>query len=459
MAGTFYPANRASLQRTVNDCLDAPREPVVRPGFPKALIVPHAGYVYSGPVAGSAYALLRPARGLIRRVILLGPCHRVAIRGLALAQVAAFETPLGAIAVDAGAAASLADLPQVIGSSAAHAAEHSLEVQLPFLQSVLGDFELVPLAVGRASAREVAQVLDRLWGGPETLIVVSSDLSHYLGYEAACAVDRRTVDAILEGRSDIQHDQACGATPVGGLVEAARAHHLEAELLDLRNSGDTAGDRDRVVGYAAIAYWQPGQAAYGTSHGETLVSLARSGVASALGAAMHTVPEAGWLAEDRATFVTLTRRGALRGCIGTMEAYRPLAHDVVANARAAALRDRRFPPVTAAELPSIRIEVSLLSDPSPLLFADHDDLVAQLRPGLDGIILSAGGCRGTFLPQVWESLPDPEEFVARLKQKAGLPESTPTLSCRVWRYRTWKWRERAIPPRNDVVAATPSSAA
>lgn len=458
VAGLFYPRSRVELEQALEHCFAEPHDPELRPGFPKAVVVPHAGYVYSGPIAASAYALLRPARGVVRRVVLLGPCHRVAIRGLALPTATAFETPLGPVRVDTKAAGQLADLAQVVTSDAAHAPEHSLEVQLPFLQSVLGDFELVPLAVGQASAGEVAAVLDRLWGGPETLVVVSSDLSHYHDYDSARAIDRRTVDAVLEGRSDIDHEHACGATPLCGLVEAASRRDLSPELLDLRSSGDTAGDRDHVVGYAAIAYWQRDHAAYGDSHGETLVSLARSGIASALRESgwrrrAASLPEAvasagspsawpAWLAEERATFVTLKQRGRLRGCIGSMQAHRPLAIDVVANACAAALEDPRFGPVGAAELGTIRIEVSLLSDPSPIGFVDHDDLVAQLRPGVDGLILTAGGRRGTFLPQVWEMLPDPEEFLAELKRKAGLPVGIPTTMCRVERYRTWKWQER-----------------
>ncbi len=343
VAGLFYPDDRASLAREVEGFLDAPREPVLRPGFPKAILVPHAGYAYSGPIAGSAYALLRPARGIVRRMVVLGPCHRVAVRGLALPGVTAFDTPLGRVPIDLEAVARLADLPQVIVHRETHAREHSIEVQLPFLQALLGEFTLVPLVVGQASAAEVAEVMDRLWGGPETLFVISSDLSHYLGYEAARSVDRATVGAMLAGRTDIDHHAACGATPVVGLLEAARSRGLVPELLDLRNSGDTAGDRDRVVGYAAIAFWQPGRAAYDETHGDSLVSIARAAISSAFGADVAAIPEAPWLAEHRASFVTLTRDGDLRGCIGTLEAWRPLGEDVASNARGAAPSRSAFP--------------------------------------------------------------------------------------------------------------------
>jgi hypothetical protein len=221
---------------------------------PKALIVPHAGYVYSGPTAALAYARLARVRSTIRRVVLLGPVHRVPVRGLALPGVDSFATPLGEIEVDQDAIATITPLPQVVVSPMAHRLEHSLEVQLPFLQSVLENFKLVPLAVGDASPAEVAQVLELLWGGEETLIVVSSDLSHFLHYRAAQTMDRETAQDIMNLNSSLTHEQACGGTPVNGLLLAARQHHLQPQLLGLCNSGDTAGDKNRVVGYAAFAF-------------------------------------------------------------------------------------------------------------------------------------------------------------------------------------------------------------
>lgn len=254
VAGSFYPGQGEALGREVGALLAAAATDEASGPVPKALVVPHAGYIYSGPIAAAAYARLAPWRARLRRVVLLGPVHRVPVRGLALPGAAAFATPLGEVAIDQEAVAALAGLPQVVVSPAAHAHEHSLEVQLPFLQSVLADFRLVPLAVGDATPEEVAEVLERLWGGPETLILVSSDLSHYLPYREAQAVDRETVDRILTLDGPLIHHQACGGTPINGLLLAARRHGLRPRLLDLRNSGDTAGDRSRVVGYAAIAF-------------------------------------------------------------------------------------------------------------------------------------------------------------------------------------------------------------
>jgi AmmeMemoRadiSam system protein B len=221
---------------------------------PKAIIVPHAGYIYSGSIAGHGYERLTAGRKTIRRVVLFGPAHRAWIRGLALPSARAFATPFGEVALDADAVARALALPQVVQNDAAHAQEHSLEVQLPFLQRMLEDFRIVPFAVGDATGAEVAGIMDLLWGGAETLIVVSSDLSHYHRYADARSIDRDTADAILALSPDLNHEQACGATPINGLIVAARRHGLRPELLDLRNSGDTAGDKSRVVGYASFAF-------------------------------------------------------------------------------------------------------------------------------------------------------------------------------------------------------------
>ena len=256
VAGSFYPEAPTRLAAQVRGYLACATSTGGAP--PKALIVPHAGYVYSGPVAAIAYARLASLHDVVTRVVLLGPTHRVPVRGLAVPRSRAFATPLGKIALDDAAISNVRALPQVVVNDDAHAAEHALEVQLPFLQLVLGAFTLVPLAVGRATPDDVAAVLDTLWGGPETLIVVSSDLSHYHAYADAQRIDRGTADAILALSPKIDHEQACGATPINGLLLCARRRGLEPALLDLRNSGDTAGDRSRVVGYASFAFTDHG---------------------------------------------------------------------------------------------------------------------------------------------------------------------------------------------------------
>jgi AmmeMemoRadiSam system protein B len=256
VAGMFYPSAPATLQSTVDELLAA--APAVAMKQPKAIIAPHAGYIYSGPTAARIYAALAPWRQTIRRVVLLGPTHRVAVRGLALPSCQAFATPLGRIPLDSAGMARLDELPQIRRNDAAHALEHSLEVHLPFLQRTLDAFTLIPLAVGDTDPEAVAEVLDRLWGGDETLLVISSDLSHFLPYATAQQVDGNTCQHILALDAHIDPEQACGAYPINGLLLAARQRGLQAQLIDCCNSGDTAGDRDRVVGYAAFAFHPAG---------------------------------------------------------------------------------------------------------------------------------------------------------------------------------------------------------
>jgi AmmeMemoRadiSam system protein B len=254
VAGTFYPADPAALRAAVGDAFAGAVAPAEEAAIPRALVVPHAGYVYSGPVAASAYLRIEPARHRVRRVVLLGPSHRVPLRGLALSSFPLWASPLGPVALDTEAAAALAGMSWVGTDDGAHRPEHSLEVQLPFLQSVLDDFELVPLVVGAASTSEVAEVIDALWSGMETIVIVSTDLSHYHRYHDAVRLDARTVAAIAALRpGDIADLDACGARPLRGLLDTAHRRQLAVETLDVRNSGDTAGGRDRVVGYGAFA--------------------------------------------------------------------------------------------------------------------------------------------------------------------------------------------------------------
>ena len=446
VAGMFYPGEPASLQDELATCLAIPAAPTraaASDGMLKAVIVPHAGYVYSGGTAGQAYARLAPLAARIRRVVLLGPCHRVSVRGLAAPTVQAFATPLGSIPLDRAALDALADLPQVIASDAAHAEEHSLEVQLPFLQTVLGSFELVPLAVGDASAAEVAEVLERLWGGPETLIVISSDLSHFHGYREAQSIDKATAGHILALDQLTSFDQACGALPINGLLAVARRRGLRIERVAQCNSGDTAGDKSRVVGYASFALYEP-EAAAGDL-GTALLVRARNAIGAEFGQPTQAEAAHPALALPGATFVTLTQNGALRGCIGSLEAHRALDQDVRANAVAAAFRDPRFPPLTLAEFPHTRVEVSLLTAPTPMSFSSEADALRQLRPNIDGVILIAGPGgrlgRSTFLPQVWEQLPEPRQFLAHLKQKAGLPADCWSSDVQLQRYEVQKCKE------------------
>lgn len=453
VAGSFYPGEAEGLRSEIERYLGAAR--AASGPVPKAIIAPHAGYMYSGPVAGTVYARLAPARGTISRVVLLGPCHRVPVTGLAATGADFFATPLGNVPIDREAIQSILDLEQVSVFEATHMQEHSLEVHLPFLQVVLGDFNLVPLVVGQASPAAVAEVLERLWGGPETLIVISTDLSHYLGYDEAKRVDAETCKAIEAlDPAGLGRESACGRVPVGGMLELARRRGLVVTTLDVRNSGDTAGPRDRVVGYGAWMFTEgtrPAPAldedAFGREakalldrHAETLVRLAAASIEHGLrdGTPLraHKGDFANELGEAGACFVTLKRGGQLRGCIGSLQGYRPLVEDVAENGYSAAFKDPRFKPLAPSELEGLEMSISVLSKSVPISFRDEADLLAQLRPGIDGLIIADAGRRALFLPSVWEQLPEPRQFLGHLKAKAGLSPGHWSKGFKAWRFVT-----------------------
>jgi AmmeMemoRadiSam system protein B/AmmeMemoRadiSam system protein A len=443
VAGYFYPAEADELTSEVRRYL---REAVsaARDHPPKAIIVPHAGYMYSAKVAAAAYAPIMAAGGSIRRVVLLGPGHRMAVPGIAVPDATAFRTPIGNIPVDQAAIQDILGLPQVELRDDAHRDEHSLEVQLPFLQAVLPAFQLVPLVVGGATPEQVSEVLERLWGGPETLIVLSSDLSHYKDYGTAQALDGQTATAIeaLDATA-IGREQACGRLLIAGFLSLAKRHGLTAERLDLCNSGDTGGPKDRVVGYGSWAFW-PSTAESGEPeapkapdtverradwnifkpHAKALLRAAATGIRYALqnGKQPHTdlltAPEP--LRTKAASFVTLHRNNRLRGCIGTVEATRPILLDVVDNAYRAAFKDPRFTPLQPDELRGISLSISVLSTPVEINYTDETDLLGQIRRHSDGLIIRNEMNRGVFLPQVWKDLENPTDFLARLKGKAGI---------------------------------------
>lgn len=463
VAGQFYPGDRAELDRTVQALLARVR---AEGPVPKAIIVPHAGYIYSGPIAASAYARIRAARGTITRVVLIGPAHRVAMRGLAVSTADAFATPLGDMRVDGEAVERLLELPQVTALDEAHAGEHSLEVHLPFLQETLGEVSIVPLVAGQATAEEVAEALELVWGGAETLIVISSDLSHYQDYETAQRMDAATTQAIERLRpQDIGREQACGRVPISGLLTVARRRGMTCATIDLRNSGDTAGPKDRVVGYGAYLFTQGGEdpglkdrsaesgqdpapgspvvasgrdASLREHHGYTLLAVADASIDHGLarGCALpiavgEFAPE---LQADGASFVTLKNGGKLRGCIGSPQAMRPLIEDVAENAFRAAFSDPRFPALQRDERNVLEVSISILTAPKEIPFTSEADLLAQIRPGVDGLILEEGNRRGLFLPAVWEALPEPAEFLQHLKRKARLAPDHWSPNIKVYRF-------------------------
>jgi AmmeMemoRadiSam system protein B/AmmeMemoRadiSam system protein A len=441
VAGLFYPKDPAELSRTIDACLAAARDQPV--GELKALVCPHAGYPYSGPVAAYAYKLL--AGRHYDTVVVMGPSHYAELRAASVPDARLYRTPLGDVPISGKARRLALSGPFALeprcpvqrpdwwiqssrpppARETAETWEHSVEVEIPFLQRTLGRFELVPVVCGDVdparAARALAPILDE-----RTLIVASSDLSHYYSYEEARKLDRDCVDAICRLDIDaMESQQACGRIPILVLMHVAKERGWKARLLDCRNSGDTAGDKSRVVGYAAIAFYAPFGRHLGADERRSLLRIARDSLREAattgrLPAATRSGPG---LAEPRGCFVTLTAHGALRGCIGNLTSQGPLAGAVAENARSAALSDPRFRPVSAGEVDGLRIEISVLSEPQRLWFSSPDDLLQKLQPGVDGVVLRIGDRGATYLPQVWEQLPDKKAFLDSLAEKAGCDPS------------------------------------
>jgi len=447
LAGQFYPADPGALARMVDDCLLAADN---YPGKPKAVIAPHAGFVYSGPIAGTAYAAVRWRREQIRRVVILGPCHRVPVQTFAVPSYSAFETPLGRIAVDRDGIETALRLPGVEQRDDAHLPEHCLETQLPFLQRLLDDFTILPVLVGTASPEATASLLEQLWGGEETLVVISSDFSHFHDYEAARRLDTAACQAIeVLDPARLGEEQACGRHAIRGLLKRAQALDLRATTLDLRNSGDTAGAarRDSVVGYGALAFEDAATARYGDEARQQLLETAAGAIAAGLRddngndepPAIDTTRFPWPLRAIRASFVTLKVKGELRGCVGTASAHQPLIADVAASAYKAAFGDRRFEDLSREEFLSLddglELSISILSRPRPIAAAKEAQVLESLQPNVDGVILKDGERGALFLPQVWASLPDPRAFLARLKLKAGLAEDHWSNDLQLFRFR------------------------
>ncbi|NLD92789.1 MAG: AmmeMemoRadiSam system protein B [Fibrobacter sp.] len=426
VAGKFYTSNPAALRKEIISYCS--QKPAVD-GTVRMLISPHAGYVFSGPVAGAGYSLISKS---ISRVILIGPSHYEYINGISLTDKRIYQTPLGDIPVDSELINTLKKSPLVHMSKKAEMPEHCLEVQLPFLQVQLDNFKIVPVLAGKTDPDAVAELLIP-YIDDNTLVVASSDLSHYFPQTDARELDNKTIATIIASDKKGFID-ACGETPIRIVMALAEKLHYSPVKLDARTSWETApdyGEKNRVVGYASVAFVETEQRAKSahpkgvgvlTSDDHALLlDIARKSLVACVKKKemVHVdVPDA--LKENRGCFVTLTINNSLRGCIGYIEPIMPLYKAVIENARNAALSDPRFDPVTASELDKICVEVSVLTVPVPLAYNDPDDLLEKLRPNIDGVILSYHGTQSTFLPQVWEQLPDKIQFLQHLSMKAGL---------------------------------------
>ena len=426
VAGLFYPSEAQSLRDLIRQMARGARPDggVV----PKVVVAPHAGIVYSGSVAATAFGPWARRRDPPGRIVIVGPAHRVAFRGLAIHPATAWSTPLGEAKVARDLHVRLVEAKAATVDARPFAGEHSLEMHLVMLQAMLtAPFEILPILVGDAEPRQVAEALRLIWGGPETVVAVSSDLSHFLDRDSAEEIDSDTARRIERLDADsLEGRRACGYLPIVGAMAIAAERDLRVSGLHLATSADVGAESSRVVGYGAFAFEYAVSARLSEADRMALLSICMAGLAAAarqrgrkpaLRIDGRLSPA---LSAQRATFVTLSQSGRLRGCIGSPEPRLPLIEDVMMNAVQAGYADPRFPHLSEAELDGLEIGVSILSRPRSILATSEAELVSGLEPDRDGLILGVGRRRALFLPSVWRQVADPREFVRHLMIKAGL---------------------------------------
>jgi AmmeMemoRadiSam system protein A len=445
VAGLFYPGEEQALAKAVDALLE--RAPAHRFSRLRGLVCPHAGYAFSGQTAAIGYKTLVGRE--IQTVIVMGPSHYAFLEGACIPDAQAYRTPLGLMPISEKAQGLARTPPFGLekpcpvqrpawwaqgpkpaperGQDTPETWEHSVEVQVPFLQRVAGHAKLLPVVLGEVDPERVAKALAAVLDD-KTIVVASSDLSHYHTYDAAKELDSRCIQAICSmNTDDMKGQEACGKTPILALMHLAKIKGWKAQLLDCRNSGDATGEKDRVVGYCSVAFIEPAAESTTASDRKFLLELARRTLTTVAANPASTGPELDLksvspkLAKKKACFVTLTKAGVLRGCIGHILPKEALCQAVIDNARNAALLDPRFDAVRPDEVGQIKIEISVLTEPQPLAFDSPDDLLNKLKPHQDGVLLRIGERGATFLPQVWEQLPDKVQFLDHLSEKAGCP--------------------------------------
>lgn len=444
VAGSLYPDDALVLRSEIDELLTSA---FVEMPAPKALIVPHGAYTSSGETAASGYALMGAERDRIQRVIVLGASHRLAVEGISVPRSVAFRTPLGDVLIDKELVSRIEGQPGVMFNDRPHYREHSIEVQLPFIQRIVGSAKLVPLIVGDATTAQVANVLELLWGGPETAIIVSSDLSSGPDFESTSRVDRATCNDIARMRLDRLGPEQCSCpSAIAGLLRVARRRGMAVSELSTSTSADNGTRGENVIGYASFGLWEVPMMPLEEESSDHLLQLATSAATtSALGGRIdgcdiEKLPTA--LAERRPAFVSVYSKGELRGCVGSLEADVALGSAAVRHATKASA-DPRLGPIEPSEVADLEIGVAVIGPLERLVVADRSDLVQMLRPGVDGLMVRCGPNRGTFLPSVWASLPHPDDFVDHLWNKAGIAPVTPFSEILIHRYQT---AEYGAPP-------------
>lgn len=416
-AGTFYPNNALELKKQIeffaqycqNDYTYASR----------AVIVPHAGLIYSGRLAYEGISLLD--RNL-KNLFIFAPAHRVGFEGLSLSGFELWQTPLGEIEVNQQINNELKEKFNAQFFDKAFEYEHSIEVQLPLIQSVFKNVKIIPLLAGSADYQVISQIIKYYYDDKENGFIISSDLSHFLTDEKAKKIDAVTADMIETGNIDnFQYEQACGALGIAGLVDFANKKNYSLIRIGMHNSGLTTGDKTRVVGYGSwFLYEGQTNEFIKKYYSKLIIDICRQAIKSKFEPDIEEIKYPQVFGRIGACFVTLEKNNTLRGCIGSVIARRPLINDIIMNAKNSAFSDPRFLPVQQNEISQLKIAVSILSEPKKISFTDENDLLRQMRPNIDGIIIKDGIYQAVYLPSVWEQLPDKREFLETLKVKAGL---------------------------------------
>lgn len=452
VSGVFYSANPEVLNKELGRYLEVGYD--LNERKPKMLVVPHAGYKYSAQVAAKAYAELLKYGEDIDTVVIVGPAHYEYVKGAALPAHDYFKTPLGNIPLDKQKISALMDNQLFKQDNKPFVKEHSIEVQLPFLQKVLKNFKIVPVVYGQVEPQQLADALSVFLDDEKTLLIFSADLSHYYKAEDAEVIDAHTARMIDLGNANLDKEMSCGAEGINAALILAKKMQMHAKLLDITHSGNITGDLDRVVGYGAWSFGEAPAAekektpleqevenlkTFANIYGQDLLKIAGQSLWAAVngerfGISRKDYPDV--LFNKGASFVTLTKNGALRGCIGSLLPRQAIADDVAKNARKAATEDPRFKPVKPGELADLTVSISFLTDYEPINFKDEKDLLRQIVQGTDGVVLRDGNRQGLFLPSVWSEVKDKEEFLEELKLKAGMSPGYWSDKIRAYRFRT-----------------------
>ncbi len=446
VAGLFYSANKKELIADIDSYLgDGIKE---FEGLPKILIVPHAGYVYSGKVAAKAYSPLKKYAKKIKKVILLGPSHNVSFDGVALSSNNFFLTPLGRVKIDKDINQQLATKKGFVYNNKAHKNEHSLEVQLPFLQRILKNFTIVPLVYGKTSPKDLASSLLPYVNRDDVLLVVSADLSHYHSYDEAQKMDIATLAKIESKEANVDNHHSCGASGINTALEIAKKINLLPKVLTLINSGDVMGDKSSVVGYGAWAFEEGETIAlsyelanlqdFADEYGQEMLKIAKKSLEMAvLSEKKYKVLRQDYadkLFDKGASFVTLEKNDELRGCVGSLVAEEAIALDIAQNTYSAALEDNRFLPILPEELDEILVSISLLTSYEEIDFENEGDLLTKIKANEDGLLILDGSRQALFLPSVWKKMPNKQDFWESLKLKAGISPRYWSDNIQVYRF-------------------------